>query len=286
MILDPSALTRWLLDIVPQVMTTIMTALATMLTTPATDAWNNIASSVSSGPIGFILRTPPELTYNLGAVNDLYRGWEPALFGVVSLACVIAGIAAFGRGYFGWSWEPGEYAGRMFLGVLLVLSLPRIYSFSIDLVNNLNGAILDAPLPSIPGQDMDPITRVILIVVWVVLGFRLLWRMAYRLVYLDVMLVLGPIAMMCWVIPGAQRYARFWTTTYIGLLVGQVLVVICLRLAGVMAGPAGSTWAGIALGVGVLLLAYDMATLLADIKGGGMHGIIRSTVQLARGKVF
>jgi len=284
MLTDTSALTRWLLDSVVPIVTAVLNGLAELLTGRSNAVWESIASTTNSSPIQFITRTPPEMTYNLGAVADLYKSWEPAVFGVITLSCVLAGLAALGREYFGWSWAPGEYAARMFLGVLLVLSIPRVYIFSIDLINTIDGAIIGAPLPSVPGGDMDPITRLVLLIVWIVLGFRLLWRMAYRLVYLDVLLILGPLAMMCWVLPGGQPYARRWTTTFIGLLVGQVLVVICLRLAAAIAGPSGSTWGGIALGVGVLLLAYDMATWLADIKGGGLMGVVKSTVGVARGR--
>lgn len=286
MITDPTALTSWLLASVRPILLAVLDALTHIMTDRGSVVWQSMSSGVNSSAVQFVTRTPPELSYNLGSVADLYRGWEPALFGVVTLACVLAGIAAMGREYFGWSWAPGEYAARLFLGVLLVLSIPRIYIFSIDLVNRVSEAIIGAPLPDVPGDDMDPITRVVLIIVWVVLGFRLLWRMAYRLVYLDVLLILGPLAMMCWVLPGGQPYAKRWITTYIGLLVGQVLVVICLRLAAALAGPGGSTWGGIALGVGVLLLAYDMATWLADIKGGGLVGVVRATVGVARGKVI
>ena len=79
-----------------------------------------------------------------------------------------------------------------------------------------------------------------------------------------------------------HRYARFWIKSFVGLLIGQDLVAICLRLSTAIGGPLGGTFAGLAIGMAVLLLAYDVATIFADIKGGGIMGLVRNSAMAAR----
>lgn len=285
-IFDATALIRAfitaLLAAFPDFATVATDTFASLIDTRATATWQSIGAGVLNADTNFLTRTPPALSYNLGGVTDLYRAWEPAIFGLGTLSCVLAGIAAVGREYFAWSWAPGEWGARFFIGILLGLSMPRFYVFTIDLTNRICDAIVSTSLPSLPSGPMDPIAMAVLVVVWVVLGIRLLWRMAYRLIYFDILLILGPLAVLMAVLPGGQRYASMWWRAYIGLLVGQVLVVICLRLAAALGSPGGGTWGGIALGIGVLLLAYDLAVMLAEIRGGGLVGVVATTVRVMR----
>lgn len=227
-------------------------------------------------------RTPPGLSYNLGGVADLYNQWSPAFLGLGSLTLVFGGISALGREYFGWSWAPGEMASRLVIALILGLNAPRIYALAIDLNNRILDAIVAAALPGVPLTEMDPITSSIIVAIWLILGFRLIVRMGYRLVYFDLLLAVGPISLAALALPGGEPYARFWIKSFVGLLLGQDLVAICLRLANAIAGPMGGTFAGMAVGIAVLLLAYDVATIFADIKGGGLGGVVGNTVRAAR----
>jgi hypothetical protein len=187
------------------------------------------------------------------------------------------GLASGMRTFFAWGWEIPETLARVILATLLGTSAPRIYQVTIDLTNRLCDAIVGAQLPSLnTGQGaVDPLTMGVLIVVWLILGIRLLARMGYRMIYFDVLLIIGPVALAAWAIPGGERYARQWVQSYVGLLLGQLLVAICLRLAGGLGGLLGASFAGLALGIGSLLLAYDLATMFAEIRGGGLGSIVR-----------
>jgi hypothetical protein len=281
---DPESWIEALSNAVSGLVEKALDAISNRINTAGGDAWTDITSALLNSPLNFLTRTPPELSYNLGSVYDLYSQWEPAFLGIMALSVLLAGLAVLGREVFAWSWTPSEWAGRMFLGVLLGGITPRLYAVSISLHNTICDAIAQANLPSSPNGlgNIDPLSEAVIVVVWVLLGLRLLWRMAYRLIYFDVLLIVGPIAMVCWVLPGGEFYARFWLRTYIGLLLGQVMVVICLRLAGAVGGLMNGNWAGLAMGIGVLLLAYDMATLFADIKGGGLGSILRPVLRAGR----
>lgn len=275
------SLVNALMSALPALIQAATDAMAQVSIDHGNQAWDQITSSVSTSGINFLTRTPPELSYNLGTATDLYRQFEPALLGVMTLAIVCAGFGVIGREYFGWSWRLGEQVPRWFLGCLLVASLPRIYSVTIDLFNTVNDAIAVAPLPAPPGPGgVDLVELAVLMIVWVVLGLRLLIRMGYRLVYFVVILILGPIGMMALVIPGSYEYHVLWRRTFVGLLLGQTMVVICLRIASAIAGPLGTSWAGIAVTAAVLMLAHDLATMFAPIRGGGVFAMAKQSVSV------
>ncbi len=285
--LPPNPLAQALIDALrsalPLLMQAAIDGLASLFTALASTAWQSmIASAFQAHPLNFVTRTPPDMSYNLGGVADLAQQFQPVITGVSALACVLGGGAAMGREYLGWSWAPGEFAVRLFVGTLLGVNAIRIYTAAIDANNRILDLIVTTPLPNIPTSAIDPLTGAVVTVVWVILGFRLLVRMGYRILWLDLLLIVGPFALACWMLPGAHGYARYWIRTVVGLLIGQDLVAICLRLATVIGGPLVGTFGGLALGIGILLLAHDVATMFADIKGGGLGQVVRQTMGAMR----
>ena len=269
------------LNAFPQLLQAATDALANIITDKGDVLWDQIANTAQNADVNFVTRTPPGLSYNLGGITDMYRQWREATAGVVAISVVLAGIAAIGREYFGWSWTLGAWSGRMFLGIAFATSMPFVYATSITMVNDVCDAITGANLPGPQGADFDPWFTAALLVVWIIFGIRLLVRMGYRLIYLGVLMIVGPLAAYCWTVPQAHSYWSMWVKNYTGLLVGQVLVTICLKLAATMVGVMGGSLGSVALSIGVLLLAYDMATIGADIKGGGLMQVIKQTVAAA-----
>lgn len=276
------ALVTVLVNAFPEILKAASDGLAKLTATISNTAWTDMATALQQGPGNFLTRTPPELSYNLGGVSDLYNQWSPAFLGIGSFTLVCGAISALGREYFAWSWTPGEMASRVIIGLIFGLNAPRLYALAINLNNRVLDAIVTVALPAIPTPTMDPITASIIVGIWVILGFRLIVRMGYRLVYFDLLLVVGPLALAVMALPGGESYARFWIKSFVGLLIGQDLVAICLRLSTAIGGPLGGTFAGLAIGMAVLLLAYDVATIFADIKGGGIMGLVRNSAMAAR----
>lgn len=276
-----AALISAFMNAFPQLMQAATDAVAHIITDKGDVLWDQIANSVQNSDVNFVTRTPPGLSYNLGGISDIYRDWRGATAGVVALTVVLAGCACIGREYFGWTWKLGEWSARTFLGIAFATSMPFVYATSITLANTASDAISDANMPGPQNAGFDPWITAILIVVWIVLGLRLLVRMGYRLIYLGVLMCVGPLAAYCWTVPQAHSYWSNWVRSYAGLLVGQVMVALCLKLAAVLIGTMGGTIGSVALSIGVLLLAYDMATIGADIKGGGLMSIVKQTVAAA-----
>lgn len=260
----------------PMLIEAAMKALAGQTTDMTTDLSRQISQAMLTSPANFVTRTPPELSYNLGGVMDMYDEWRKATVGIVTLSIVLGAAALLGREVFGWTWAIPDNAGRVFIAIVVVSSMPYIYATSINMLNAICDAIALSDMPSIADAGIDPITTAIILVIWVILGVRLLIRMAYRLCYFVALLGIGPIAALCWVIPGGENYWRLWVRDYVGLLIGQVLVVICLKLSTSIlgVGGVGGSFGGIAISLGVLLLAHDFATIGADIKGEGAVGAV------------
>lgn len=270
------ALVQALMNAFPMLIEAATNALATIVTDKGTDVWTQISQTLQQSDMNFVTRTPPSLSYNLGGVTDVYLDWRKATGGIVALAVVAAGLSTLGRIYFGWSWTLGTWSSRTFLGLAAATSMPLIYKLTIDLFNSIQDAIIGFQLPGPQEATLDPITSTVLLIIWVVLGFRLLIRMGYRLVYFLVLLAIGPLAAYCWVIPQARDFGQMWARAYVGMLVGQFLVTLCLKLSAAAVGAGmGGTIGGVAISIGVLLLAYDLATFAADIKGGGVMGVVK-----------
>lgn len=280
--LDPGAWARGLIDALmaayPALIEAASNAMAAVLKLRLDDLTQRIQSTVLTSDFNFVTRTPPTLSYNLGGVTDMYTEWRKATIGLVTISVVVGALALLGRQTFGWKWPIPDNFGRIILGIVLVSSMPFIYATTIGMANGISDAISDADLPGIEDAGLDPLTTGVMVLIWVILGIRLLVRMAYRLIYLVVLLAVGPLAAFCLFVPGAEGYWRMWVGDYVGLLVGQVMVVICLKLSVAIIGAGiGGSIGGLCISVGVLMLAYDLCTIGADIKGGGLSNVIKQT---------
>ncbi len=256
--------------IIPSIVPLFFNALGTYLMQQA----QMLLDALSGDGINILTHTPPEWTYQLGPLHDFAASGLDATYGVISLALVLAGFALLGRQFFGWSWTLGEHAARIALAVIFASGFFRLAQWSIDLVNAVDAAIGAAPIPSPnTGTEVNPLVMAVLMLIWIVLVARLLIRMAYRLLIIDVLFIFGPIAMLTWAIPQSQWIARRWMLLWVSWLIGQPLVVACLKLGSILANPFGGSWPGMLLGIGVLLLAHDVVDLIGGrnvVQGAGL----------------
>lgn len=280
--LDPGSWARGLIDALmaayPALVEAASNAMAAMLKLRLDALTEQIQATVLNNDYNIITRTPPNLSYNLGGVTDMYADWRKSTAGLVTITVVVGALALLGRQVFGWTWGIPANFGRIVCGVVLVSSMPFIYVITFGMHNAICDAIANADLPGMEDAGLDPLTTGVMILIWVILGIRLLIRMAYRLIYLVVLLAVGPLAAFCVFVPGAEAYWRMWLGDYVGLLVGQLMVVICLKLSVAIIGAGiGGSVVGLCISVGVLMLAHDLATIGADIKGGGLSNVIKQT---------
>jgi hypothetical protein len=127
--------------------------------------------------------------------------------------------------------------------------------------------------------------------IYLVMGLLLAAQMLMRLALVDVLLVLAPVALLCWILPQTHSWARLWFTTFFGTVFVQFVQVLVLQLGtdlstslvtlvpGVATNPLGNApgwFATLTLGVAVLQLARKVPRLMPGYPGAGdMWGPMR-----------
>ena len=103
--------------------------------------------------------------------------------------------------------------------------------------------------------------------------------MLMRLALVDVLLVVSPLALLCWVLPQTQSWARLWSTTFFAAVFTQFVQVLALRLGGALLHrltpmAADAALLAVFLGVAVLALTLQIPALMRMHLGDGL-GFVR-----------
>jgi hypothetical protein len=217
-----------------QWLTDMFNAAVVAIGSQTTDGIVQFLSALGSGSI--ITRTPPELSYNNAAVVDLSNGMKA----VANVA--LAAVAAWGginiiinphirAPYHGVL----ELVPRVLLGAILINFSRGWGGFAIDLNNAICEFIGGATMPSwanlakLP-TDGSVLLNLVAMAVYLVMGMLLLGQMLMRLALVDALLVIAPLALLCWVLPQTYAWARLWFTTFFGTVFVQAIQVLVLRL--------------------------------------------------------
>ena len=114
----------------------------------------------------------------------------------------------------------------------------------------------------------------IAILIYLGTGLLLLLQQLIRLALVDALLVAAPLALLCWVLPQTQGWARTWSGLYFGAVFTQFAQVLTLKLGGSLLTeltPMAADAAVLALflGVAVLVLTLRVPGLLRQHVGDG-----------------
>jgi hypothetical protein len=256
-----------LTKVIPDLVEPFLAKLLEVIAEALTNLWNAL---INSG-INLLTRTAPEWLYQNSAVAALAQDLVPALNGITALAVVVAGIGLIGRELWGLSWGPVEGAAKIAMGVVYGAGAIRLCTWSIDLVNSINAGLGGVDLAKPPGvlvtgSFVDAIVSALLAIAWIVVGLWLLLLMAERLGMLVVLFIIAPVALGVWGIPQARSFTVSWIRLWVGWLIAQPLMLICLKIAANMAGLFGGGSMSVLVGIAMLLLARNMATLF--VTGG------------------
>jgi hypothetical protein len=273
-------LTKIIPDLVLPVLAKLMQVMA--------DALSGVWDAITGSGINLLSRTAPEwITSNadaLGLANEL----TGALNGITALAVVVAGIGLLGREFGGFSWGPLEAGVRIALGVVYGSVAIRLCAWSVALVDAINSGLGGTDLAKPPGvlvtgSMLDGIVSALLAIVWLVVGLWVMLLMAERLAMLIVLFVVSPIALGVWGIPQARWVSVGWVKLWFGWLVAQPLVLICLKLASVMAGMFSGGSVAIFVGIGMLLVAHQVALMFVPGRLSDWGGtVVRAGVAAVR----
>jgi hypothetical protein len=235
-----------------------------------------------------ISQTPAALSYRNPAVVDLadrLRGYGNVLLVVIT---VFGGINLMIHPHIRAPYHGAlELVPRVLLSGIMVNTSLGWGGFVVELNNALCRAIGAASMPGwadvqhLPGGD-SLLLNLIGMVIYLVLGMLLLGQMLMRLALVDALLVIAPLALLCWVLPQTYSWARLWFTTFFGTVFVQSIQVLVLRLGtdliqqlpsllvSLGANPldGGHVWlTTLLLGIAVLQLARQVPRLMPGAAG-------------------
>lgn len=218
--------------------------------------------------------TPPELTYNNGAIRDLSTLIRGVAMALIALAALARGIGiTLGRE------EPMSLARLFFAGIVSWANL-IFWEIGIQLNNAITASIGAPDLPSLIRPHLtthiDPasaVGTVILLLVYAIVALLLLFSLLFRLGLIDILITAGSLFLLCYATTQTEHIANHYTRMSTAVLFGQILVVLCLRVASVLAGLGTGGTLGTLLAIVVLLLARSAPqALLAGSGNGGNNG--------------
>jgi hypothetical protein len=242
------------------------------------------------GSSNIVSQTPPALSYDSDVVRRLWG--NVAVVANVGLAAVtaFAGLNAILRPHLRAPYQGAlEMVPRILLCAALLNSSLLWGRFAIDLNNALCQDLASPGTPvwaGLSGQPSgtDALLNLVAIGIYLIMGLLLFSQMMMRLALVDVLLIVGPLAMLCWVLPQTYGWARLWFNTFFATVFVQFLQVLVLHLGselithlpavfGSGASPidGGRAWlVTLMLGMAVLQLARKIPRLMPGYATGAV----------------
>jgi hypothetical protein len=236
-----------------------------------------------------ISQTPGPLSYDSAVVNRLWQFVRLIANFALAVVTVWGGVNIMVHPQIRAPYHGAlELIPRVVLGAALVNTSLYWGQFVIDLNNRFCAELGAAPMPAWdsvlhPNQD-SPLMNLIATMVYLVMGLLLLGQMLMRLALVDVLLVIAPLALLCWVLPQTYSWARLWFNTFFATVFVQSIQVLVLHLGsglitqlpqmlqtiGTDPVDNGRTWlVTLLLAVAVLQLARTVPRLMPGYPGGG-----------------
>ena len=236
-----------------------------------------------------ISQTPGQLSYDSAVVGRLWHSVRFAANAALAVVTVWGGVNLMIHPHIRAPYHGAlELVPRVLLGGALVNTSLYWGQFVIDLNNALCRELGSAPMPAwesiLQPGDASPLVNLIATAIYLVMGLLLLGQMLMRLALVDVLLVIAPLALLCWVLPQTYSWARLWFNTFFATVFVQTIQVLVLQLGsgligqlpemlralGANPGDNGRVWlVTLLLAVAVLQLARTVPRLMPGYPGGG-----------------
>src|SRR5262249_60349960 len=118
---------------------------------------------------------------------------------------------------------PSEFAPPLRLGATLVNTAGWWVRLAIDVNNAACAAFGAGPPPSLDDafwRSAFP-TNLLVGLIYVVMGLLLVLQQLMRLALVDVLVVLAPLAALCWILPQTHGWGRLWGSLFVGTVFAQ-----------------------------------------------------------------
>jgi hypothetical protein len=280
----------------------VLTNPAAWFTTMFNAALVSLGEKTTSDVVGFmswllgsgnvISQTPPALSYDNEAVGRLWGTMRLIANAGLAVVTVWGGVNMIVHPHIRAPYHGAlELVPRVLLSGVLVNTSLDWGHFVIDLNNALCQALGSASIPAWnavlqPGTNPG-LLSLIAVAIYLFMGLLLLGQMLMRLALLDALLVIAPLALLCWVLPQTYSWARLWFSTFFGTVFVQSIQVLVLQLGAELirglpkllpslgSDPVENSrvWlVTLLLGVAVLQLARKVPALMPGYPAGGAVG--------------
>jgi hypothetical protein len=261
---------RWASDVFEQSVAALLDGIAGFLRTAV--------AAVLDSTANFITRTPPAVSYASPTVRGLWEVTRTIANGTLVLVALWGGFTIMTRQQLSGTYaETGELVSRLVLGALLANTSLWWGQLAVDANNALCLAFGEATLPAWERADgaTQALAAVLATLVYLVTSLLLLLQQLMRLALLDLLLVVAPLALICWVLPATQGWARRWSSLFCTVVFVQFLQVATLKLGASLVlelAPASEDTQVVTLLLGVAVLALTLK-LPALLQAGHDDGL-------------
>jgi hypothetical protein len=240
-----------------------------------------------------ISQTPPGLSYDSDVVKRLSSTTVLVANSALAAVTVWGGINLMLHPVIRAPYHGAlELVPRVLLSAILINTSLDWGHFVIDLNNGLAQKLGSSSIPAwdaaLKPAGGPALRNLMAMAIYLVMGLLLLGQMLMRLALVDALLVIAPLALLCWVLPQTYSWARLWFSTFFATVFAQSIQVLVLQLgteliqqlptlfpssAGSDAVDRGRLWlVSLLFGVAVLQLARKVPRLMPGYPGGGGGG--------------
>jgi len=184
-----------------------------------------------------LIPIPAALTYD----HPVVRQYQGLLIGAANagLVCVLAlgGINVILKDRIGATYHDAmELLPRFMLGVAFINLARRPGELLIEFTN---AAIAGVGAPGAPGwgalpTDVRTIGDVLLAIFYLVAMLCLVLQIYLRLVLVDLLLILTPLALLAWILPQTQEIARRWTNAFVSVVLTFFVQSLALKVGAAL----------------------------------------------------
>jgi hypothetical protein len=255
------------------------------------DAFGALLQSFSDGihagmdamwDANFITQTPPALTYQNDDIRGLYGTMRSAANAALVAIATLGALNGILRPHLGLKYHSlSEFVPRLLVGAILANTAVWWVQFAIDVNNALAASIGNATPPNWNAMNgaHQALTDIVLGLAYMIVGLLLLIQMLMRLAWIDVLLVVSPLAAACWVLPQTQGWAQSWNEHFTGAVFTQFVQVVALKLGGVLLVAVlrlvpDVTWLSFLMGAATLWLTFRIPGLMRAGAGGNVADML------------
>ena len=228
------------------------------------------ALGLGSSSLNFVTRTPAAATYESTTVRSTWELSRGIALAGLAVVVMWGGFNVMLRRHLG-----SPYHGVMELVprvVLAALALHLTLEFArllIELNNALTAAVGQSGLPGYERATavQGGVAHLVVAVGYAVVAVLLVLQMLLRIALIDLLIVLGPVMVLCWVLPQTQGWARWWAQLLPLAVFQQAVQMVVLRLGSSLMveltpGRPGDALLTLLLGGAVLYLTLRVPSLL------------------------